>query len=68
MLAASSCLVSQPLLVSLPFPWADCEYDSATLSLFTSSLFLAAMAASLPASYVTRRLGRKASMVVGGLW
>ncbi|KAL4441204.1 hypothetical protein ABPG77_011441 [Micractinium sp. CCAP 211/92] len=45
-----------------------CEYDSATLSLFTSSLFLAAMAASLPASYVTRRLGRKASMVVGGLW
>lgn len=47
---------------------ADCEFNSPTLALFTSSLFLAAMCAALPAGYITRRWGRKASMLLGGLW
>jgi len=42
-------------------PW--CVYDSATLQLFTSSLFLAGLVISLPAAYATRRLGRKFTMI-----
>jgi len=44
-----------------------CKFDSVTLTLFTSSLYLAALLASLVASIVTRKLGRKLSMLLGGL-
>ncbi|GLT83052.1 hypothetical protein SLE2022_013650 [Rubroshorea leprosula] len=44
-----------------------CQYDSETLTLFTSSLYLAALLSSLVASIVTRKLGRKLSMLFGGL-
>uniref|UniRef100_A0A803LL65 Major facilitator superfamily (MFS) profile domain-containing protein n=1 Tax=Chenopodium quinoa TaxID=63459 RepID=A0A803LL65_CHEQI len=44
-----------------------CKFDSVTLTLFTSSLYLAALLASLVASYVTRKLGRKLSMLFGGV-
>ncbi|GER40521.1 major facilitator superfamily protein [Striga asiatica] len=43
-----------------------CKFDDATLTLFTSSLYLAALVASLCASHVTRLLGRKCSMLFGG--
>lgn len=44
-----------------------CTFNSHTLTLFTSSLYLAALASSLIASTATRRLGRKISMFIGGL-
>ncbi|KAK9110591.1 hypothetical protein Sjap_018651 [Stephania japonica] len=44
-----------------------CKFDSQTLTLFTSSLYLAALVASFFASYITRRFGRKLSMFFGGL-
>ncbi|GAV67431.1 Sugar_tr domain-containing protein [Cephalotus follicularis] len=44
-----------------------CQYDSETLTLFTSSLYLAALLSSLVASTVTRKFGRKLSMLFGGL-
>nr|AFO84087.1 hexose transport protein [Actinidia deliciosa] len=44
-----------------------CKFDSQTLTMFTSSLYLAALASSLVASWVTRKLGRKLSMLFGGL-
>ncbi|KAI4304323.1 hypothetical protein MLD38_039853 [Melastoma candidum] len=44
-----------------------CQYDSTTLTLFTSSLYLAALIASLVASTVTRKFGRKPSMFFGGV-
>ncbi|PNX61508.1 sugar carrier protein C-like, partial [Trifolium pratense] len=44
-----------------------CQYDSPTLTMFTSSLYLAALLSSLVASSVTRRFGRKLSMFFGGL-
>ncbi|KAK2977105.1 hypothetical protein RJ640_017629 [Escallonia rubra] len=44
-----------------------CKFDSQTLTMFTSSLYLAALLSSLVASYVTRRLGRKLSMLAGGV-
>lgn len=44
-----------------------CQYDSETLTLFTSSLYLAALLSSLAASTVTRKFGRKLSMLLGGL-
>lgn len=43
-----------------------CKFDSVTLTLFTSSLYLAALASSLIASTVTRKFGRKLSMLFGG--
>ncbi|XP_058090161.1 sugar transport protein MST3-like [Magnolia sinica] len=43
-----------------------CTFDSVKLTLFTSSLYLAALIASIVASWVTRKLGRKISMLVGG--
>ncbi|MCO5547522.1 hypothetical protein L7F22_000972 [Adiantum nelumboides] len=46
---------------------AYCQYDSQTLQLFTSSLYLAALVATFVASPVTRRYGRKVSMLVAGL-
>lgn len=44
-----------------------CKFNSHTLTLFTSSLYLAALASSLIASCATRRFGRKISMLIGGL-
>ncbi|CAA3015487.1 sugar carrier C-like [Olea europaea subsp. europaea] len=44
-----------------------CKFDSQTLTMFTSSLYLAALLSSLVASTVTRRLGRKLSMLFGGV-
>lgn len=44
-----------------------CKFDSETLTLFTSSLYLAALLASLVAATVTRKFGRKLSMLFGGL-
>ncbi|XP_052200995.1 sugar carrier protein C-like [Diospyros lotus] len=44
-----------------------CKFDSQTLTTFTSSLYLAALLSSLVASTVTRRLGRKLSMLMGGV-
>ncbi|KAK9681782.1 hypothetical protein RND81_10G027500 [Saponaria officinalis] len=43
-----------------------CKFDSVTLTLFTSSLYLAALVSSLVASSVTRKFGRKLSMFFGG--
>ncbi|KAD0507639.1 hypothetical protein E3N88_44154 [Mikania micrantha] len=43
-----------------------CKFDSGTLTMFTSSLYLAALLSSLVASTVTRTLGRKLSMLFGG--
>lgn len=43
-----------------------CQYDSETLTMFTSSLYLAALLSSLVASTVTRKFGRKLSMLFGG--
>ncbi|KAF6169638.1 hypothetical protein GIB67_004030 [Kingdonia uniflora] len=44
-----------------------CTFNSETLTLFTSSLYLAALVASFVASTVTRKLGRKISMILGGI-
>ncbi|KFK39191.1 hypothetical protein AALP_AA3G211700 [Arabis alpina] len=44
-----------------------CKYDNELLTLFTSSLYLAALFASFLASTITRRFGRKISMMLGSL-
>jgi MFS transporter, SP family, sugar:H+ symporter len=44
-----------------------CKYDSPTLQLFTSSLFMAGLIASLAASYLTSRFGRKVTMLASGI-
>jgi MFS family permease len=44
-----------------------CKFDSVKLTMFTSSLYLAALVASFVASWVTKKLGRKISMLIGGL-
>ncbi|KAL6592407.1 hypothetical protein ACP70R_049460 [Stipagrostis hirtigluma subsp. patula] len=44
-----------------------CKFDSQLLTLFTSSLYVAALVASLFAASVTRAFGRKWSMFAGGL-
>ncbi|KAF2320743.1 hypothetical protein GH714_030468 [Hevea brasiliensis] len=44
-----------------------CAFDSQILTLFTSSLYLAALVSSIFASYITRKLGRRVSMVAGGV-
>ncbi|KAL6999387.1 Transcription factor stp1 [Sarracenia purpurea var. burkii] len=43
-----------------------CKFNSTTLTMFTSSLYLAALLASVIASTVTRKLGRRPSMLLGG--
>jgi len=45
-----------------------CKFDNELLTLFTSSLYLAALVASFFASTTTRMMGRKASMFAGGLF
>lgn len=44
-----------------------CKFDSQTLTLFTSSLYLAAMVASIFASAITRNFGRRITMLLGGI-
>ncbi|KAL7110991.1 hypothetical protein ACP275_05G060700 [Erythranthe tilingii] len=44
-----------------------CKFENHLLTLFTSSLYLAALVASFFSAATTRKLGRKASMTVGGL-
>ncbi|XP_043722332.1 sugar transport protein 5-like [Telopea speciosissima] len=43
-----------------------CIFDSQVLTSFTSSLYIAGMASSLVASRLTRALGRRATMILGG--
>lgn len=43
-----------------------CRFNSGKLTFFTSSLYLAALASSLVASLVTRKCGRRLSMLFGG--
>lgn len=44
-----------------------CKYDSQTLQLFASSLYIAGFFASLVASYIAKMKGRKICMVISGL-
>ena len=44
-----------------------CKFNSATLQLFTSSLYLAAAFSALGGSYATRRWGRRTSMISAGV-
>lgn len=44
-----------------------CKYDNQGLQLFTSSLYLAGLTATFLASYTTRRLGRKFTMLIAGI-
>ncbi|XVF13205.1 hypothetical protein REPUB_Repub08aG0188200 [Reevesia pubescens] len=44
-----------------------CKFDSQILTLFTSSLYLAALFSSMVASSITRLFGRKITMMFGGL-
>ncbi|KAL3651041.1 Sugar transport protein 10 [Castilleja foliolosa] len=44
-----------------------CKFENHLLTLFTSSLYLAALVASFMASATTRKFGRKISMTTGGL-
>ncbi|KAL9324781.1 hypothetical protein ACSQ67_005426 [Phaseolus vulgaris] len=45
-----------------------CKFDNQLLTLFTSSLYLAATSSLFFASTTTRMLGRKISMLIGGLF
>lgn len=45
-----------------------CKYDNESLQLFTSSLYLAALTATFFASYTTRVLGRKQTMLIAGIF
>ncbi|KAJ8747468.1 hypothetical protein K2173_008765 [Erythroxylum novogranatense] len=44
-----------------------CKYDNQLLTLFTSSLYFAALVSTFGASHVTRKKGRKASIIVGSI-
>ena len=45
-----------------------CKYDNQGLQLFTSSLYLAGLTATFFASYTTRNLGRKHTMLIAGVF
>ncbi|XP_022868670.1 sugar transport protein MST4-like [Olea europaea var. sylvestris] len=45
-----------------------CRYDNQGLQLFTSSLYLAGLTATFFASYTTRRLGRRLTMLIAGVF
>ncbi|PSC76673.1 H(+) hexose cotransporter 2 [Micractinium conductrix] len=45
-----------------------CVYDDQNLQIFTSSLFLAGLFASLFAAKITQTFGRKITMTVGSIW
>ncbi|XP_057858874.2 sugar transport protein 7 [Cryptomeria japonica] len=44
-----------------------CKYNNQAVAMFTSSLYIAGLFASLAASYVTRLHGRKISIICGGI-
>lgn len=44
-----------------------CKYDNQGLAAFTSSLYLAGLVASIGASPVTRKYGRRVSIICGGI-
>uniref|UniRef100_A0A2P2Q5X8 Uncharacterized protein MANES_15G030700 n=1 Tax=Rhizophora mucronata TaxID=61149 RepID=A0A2P2Q5X8_RHIMU len=44
-----------------------CKYDNQLLTLFTSSLYFAALISTFGASHVTRNKGRRASIIVGSI-
>ena len=44
-----------------------CKFDSQLLTTFTSSLYITGILGSLIASSVTRALGRKVSILIGGV-
>jgi len=43
-----------------------CKYDNEKLQLFTSCLYLAGLIATFFASHITRRQGRRATMLISG--
>ncbi|RDY02120.1 Sugar carrier protein C, partial [Mucuna pruriens] len=45
-----------------------CKFNSQILTLFTSSLYLTALVAGLAASSITRLMGRRATMIIGGIF
>ncbi|KAL9264944.1 Sugar transport protein 13-like protein [Drosera capensis] len=45
-----------------------CKYDNQGLQLFTSSLYLAGLTATFFASYTTRKLGRRLTMLMAGVF
>ncbi|XP_028771615.1 sugar transport protein 13 [Neltuma alba] len=45
-----------------------CQNDNWRLQLFTSSLYLAGMTATILAAYTTRKFGRRTSMLVAGIF
>ncbi|OIT40371.1 PREDICTED: sugar transport protein 12-like [Nicotiana attenuata] len=45
-----------------------CKFDSQLLTLFTSSLYVAALFASIVASHVSKKRGRRVTMALGGLF
>ncbi|CAA7395464.1 unnamed protein product [Spirodela intermedia] len=45
-----------------------CKYDNQGLQLFTSSLYLAGLTATFFASYTTRQLGRRPTMLIAGFF
>ncbi|WVZ12272.1 hypothetical protein V8G54_016802 [Vigna mungo] len=45
-----------------------CKYDNQGLQLFTSSLYLAGLTATFFASYTTRKLGRRLTMLIAGFF
>lgn len=45
-----------------------CKYDNQGLQLFTSSLYLAGLTSTFFASYTTRKLGRKLTMLIAGIF
>ncbi|XP_061369356.1 sugar carrier protein C-like [Gastrolobium bilobum] len=45
-----------------------CKFNSQILTLFTSSLYLTALVAGLGASSITRLMGRRATMIIGGMF
>lgn len=53
--------------MKIPKHDAYCKYDNQWLTAFTSSLFIAGTLSSLVASQVTRRVGRQAIMLIGGV-
>lgn len=44
-----------------------CKYDNQILTLFTSSLYFAALISAFGASHITRKKGRKASILCGAI-
>lgn len=45
-----------------------CKYDNQGLQLFTSSLYLAGLTSTFFASYTTRTLGRRLTMLIAGIF